>query len=231
MEPSWQSLGRLYAPDERDKRYPLKALVPPVVAPMPYYKYWNPGPILDQGQKPHCVGYAWKLWLQASPIRQARRLDSSKIYGEAQLEDEWPGEDYDGTSVRAGAKILQRWGYIGSYLWATDVTEIRNWVLVSGPIVLGTNWYAAMFEGRWIKEQFWLEPFGDLVGGHAWTVIGYSQYRRAFRCVNSWGSVWGQNGRFWLAEEYMAQLLHEQGEACTAIEIKLDPIAEGKIVL
>src|SRR3989304_2937942 len=223
------ALGRLYAPDKRDNRYPLRLVSPIAAAPVSHYRYWRTGIILDQANLPHCVGYAWQQWLMTSPIRQAKRLDPAQIYGEAQREDEWPGEAYEGTSVRAGAKILQRWGYIGSYLWASHITEIRDWLLTMGPVVLGTNWYANMFDGCWITTPtgrdlgFWVEPFGPLVGGHAYIAIGYAQNRKAFRCVNSWGKDWGQNGRFWIAEEHLAQLLQQQGEACTALEIKLEP--------
>ena len=37
--------------------------------------------------------------------------DGFWLYHEAQKVDEWPGEDYDGTSVRAGLDILRKRGH------------------------------------------------------------------------------------------------------------------------
>src|SRR3990167_7914954 len=131
---SEQALGRLYAPDERDANYPLRLayLAPPTI---PYASWWIAGrPILDQNGWQHCVAYAWKQWLMASPLRQGHGVNPAEVYAAAQRIDEWPGEAYDGTSVRAGAKILQELGFIGSYLWASSVEEIRQWILVNGPV-------------------------------------------------------------------------------------------------
>jgi C1A family cysteine protease len=40
---------------------------------------------------------------------------------------------------------------------------------------------------------------GSSRGGHAITLIGYDDARRAFRFINSWGTGWGQSGYGWLA--------------------------------
>ncbi len=41
--------------------------------------------------------------------------------------------------------------------------------------------------------------------GHAFCVIGYSSH--SFLCRNSWGVEWGNNGYFWITEEYMNKYL------------------------
>lgn len=218
-------LGRLYSLDARDEGYQLRqALVlPPVLRT---WRHWTPGkPILNQGEFPHCVAYAWKQWLTASPIRQGHQVDTVEVYNQAQLIDEWPGEDYDGTSVRAGAKILQQRGFISNYLWAASMEEIKQWILTKGPVVIGSNWYSSMSQPLWSDydglEGYWIKPEGNLDGGHAWTIVGFSLNRHAFRMLNSWGDSWGQHGKAWIAEEHVAQLLLEQGEACTSEEIKV----------
>jgi hypothetical protein len=40
-----------------------------------------------------------------------KRYDAGWLYHEAQRIDEWPGEDYDGTSVRAGMDVLRTEGH------------------------------------------------------------------------------------------------------------------------
>jgi len=205
--------GRLPAHDERDARYPLSAAVP--VGPIPTYRYWRTGPVLDQGPYPHCVGFAWAGWLQCSPVRTpSGPAQAEAIYREAQTVDEWPGEGYSGTSVRAGAKVLTGQGRVTQYLWATDVETIAEFVLARSPVVLGTNWYQGMSNSL----EGIAEPIGVLEGGHAYLVTGYNSRTRLFRCLNSWGLGWGQHGRFWMRYGDLAYLLAQGGEACAAVE-------------
>lgn len=213
-----RGLGRRPAPDERDRGYPMRAALPREMPPNT--RYWRGGQILNQGPYPHCVGYAWRQWMNSAPImtRQQSGPDAVRIYGEAQKVDEWPGEGYDGTSVRAGVKVLQSLGHVEQYLWAWDMPTIRDFVLLRGPVVLGTVWTSQMFTP---DRAGFLWAFGDEVGGHAYMAIGYSSERKAFRCVNSWGRGWGQSGRFWLHEGEMAKLMERWGEACAAVERKV----------
>jgi hypothetical protein len=138
------------------------------------------------------------------------------IYHEAQKRDEWPGEDYDGSSVRAGAKYMKEQGRLAEYVWAASADEVARWLLTSGPVVLGTDWYADMFtptEGQ-------VHIGGEVVGGHAYLAIGFNSKLQAFRCINSWGRGWGENGRFWLDTADLAYLLASNGEACAGVELR-----------
>ena len=212
-------LGRRYAPDERDGDYPL-ARAGPAAFPSRFlgslgWRYWAPGPVLDQGVTSQCVAYSWKQYLQTSPIRQARSLREPFVYAEAQQRDEWPGEDYDGTSVRAGAKVLAEMGFIASYLWAQGAVEVRDWILQRGPVVVGTAWFESMFTP---DDRGYLNIAGSLAGGHAYLVRGYSRFRNAFRCTNSWSEAWGQRGEFWLRYADLDWLIAQHGEACVAVE-------------
>ncbi len=42
-------------------------------------------------------------------------------------------------------------------------------------------------------------------GGHAVTIVGYDDDKKAFRMVNSWGPGWGDDGFIWLSEEFMKE--------------------------
>lgn len=208
--------GRLPAPDQRD--WPLARAAALLPAQLPAGKYWAPSSALDQNGWPHCVAYAWKGWLLAAPVMQGAAVEPAEVYAAAQVVDEWPGEAYDGTSVRAGAKVLAERGYISSYLFASSISEARDWVLGRGPILFGTNWYSGMMQ---TDEAGYVAASGSLEGGHAYLCFGYSTMRRAFRCLNSWGRGWGYYGRFWLREAEAAQLLAEAGEICTALEVRI----------
>jgi len=211
-----RGMGRLPAVDPRDRAFPM-ALFTTAAVELPRYRYWRAGAVLDQGQMPWCVAYAWSQWLRSAPIMSRPSQTEAEIYRAAQLVDEWPGQDYDGTSVRAGAKVLQAAGHIRSYLWAMDELTIRRQVLAFTPVVVGFSWHVNMFE----PEDGFLSLGGGIAGGHAFLLIGYSTARRAYRVLNSWGREWGEEGRAWLRDEDVATLLADDGEACAAVEQRL----------
>lgn len=209
-------LGRLPAEDSRDVQF---RMVAPALTDPPDYKYYSTGPILDQGPYPHCVGFAWRQWLSSSLMKTKTGPKPEVIYAEAQKIDEWPGENYAGTSVRAGAKYLQSLGHIATYLWAWDVATLKGWILSGqGTVVVGTMWFDGMFTP---DAQGYIHPTGPEAGGHAYLLAGFSQERDAFRIVNSWGRGWGESGRAWISSADMSTLLSNNGEAATAVEQKV----------
>lgn len=211
-------LGRKHAMDDRDQNFPLSAVLEEPVT-LPSYRYYFTGPVHDQGDRPSCVGHAWSQWLMSDLIRTRSGPQAYTIYREAQKIDEWPGEAYDGTSVRAGAKYLQSLGHIASYHWAQSVEDIVRWLLSgAGTVVLGTYWHEGMF---YPDKKGFIHPTGPAVGGHAYLLVGWSRKRNAGRIVNSWGRDWGQGGRAWLAGDDLAGLFHTRGEACVAVEKRL----------
>jgi hypothetical protein len=212
-----KGLGRLRAPDPRDMAFPLRALIPRRVPIRS--RYYRTGPVLDQGSTPQCVAFAWKQWLDSAPVMDpnGRPPAPATIYSRAQAVDEWAGSPHDGTSVRAGAKIMATDQRLGAYHWSASINDVRDYLMASGTVVLGTNWYEEMFDP---SANGFVKIGGELAGGHAYLCIGYSVDRGAFRMINSWGSRWGQGGRFWIAGEDLARLLNEDGEACAGLEVK-----------
>lgn len=206
--------GRRYAPDERDRRHLMTSVLaePPTVP----FRYFRTGPVLDQGSTSSCVGHAWAAFLQAAPV-MTRQVDPFVLYHGAQQHDEWEGEQYDGSSVRGGAKYLQSLGLLERYVWAFDAETVSAFLLSgSGTVVVGTDWTADMMRP---DTRGIITSSGPVVGGHAYLITGYHRARGMFRLLNSWGSDWGQRGRAWIQGEHLDRLLRAQGEACTAVEV------------
>ena len=205
--------GRLFALDTRDGDYLLRTVTPPT---RPRKKTWRLAARLDQGQYPHCVGYAWKHFLLASP-RQQRALDGVTIYDGAQRLDEWPGEGYPGSSVRGGARFLtEEAKVVREYRWAFSAEDVLNAVGNLGPVVMGTDWLSNMSNPT---SEGIMRFTGGNQGGHAYVLLGYSDARGLAIVHNSWGPSWGKNGRAYLPMEDLEQAIREAGEACMALEV------------
>lgn len=212
-----QRFGRLKSRDPQDHNYPLRALVnleePTRTRP------WSAPDPLDQGPTSACTGFSAAHFLAAAPHRHPLTYEAGQqFYTWARKNDEWPGEDYEGSSVRGAMKGLERAGLIrGGYLWAFTAETVRDYVLRYGPVVTGTDWYLDMMEP---DSKARIHPTGPMEGGHAWLILGYSADRDAFRMQNSWGIEWGTRGRAWIGfDEYQMLLEADGGEACSPVEV------------
>jgi hypothetical protein len=212
--------GRRHQPDERDAEYRLAP-----VRTLRRERWWNGGRVLDQGDSAACVGHAWAGWLLAPPVA-GQFVDPFGLYELAGRYE--AGDTFDplaGTTIRAGAKILHKLGFIAAYHWATDLQALAYTLLELGPVVMGSNWYAGMDRPRRRDRQ--LELDGELVGGHAYLLDGLDLDECVVRVKNNWGGEWGTGGRAWLALDDCARLLAEEGEACLAIERRPAPGARA----
>jgi hypothetical protein len=206
-------LGLQPAIDPRDQQYPMRLALPTGIE-APAYKYWTPGQQLDQGMESSCVGYSSEGLLLSSPFRQDIPMGGSWIYHEAQRIDEFPGEAYEGTSIRAGMQVLQREGYITNYVWAWDYETIRQFLGTVGPVILGITWLNSMYQ-RDRNGFLVVDPSQGIAGGHAILCRGYSAYG-SLRLRNSWGA-WGE---CWLKRQDFELLMNNfYGEAVAPTEI------------
>ncbi|WP_147707817.1 hypothetical protein [Microvirga massiliensis] len=224
VEPDPRRLGRRPAFDDRDRRFALQRVSVP---PTRTSKYWlcRGGP-LDQGYTSQCVAYAGTRYLTTHPVVNVPHLMPHQLYLECQRLDEWPGEepDYEGTSVRALFKVLKRDGFITEYRWAWNAEMVMGHLLMTGPMVLGTDWTERMFDP---DPYGFIWDEGESFGGHAYLAIGANRKKPcpdgstgAIRILNSWSGSWGQNGRAWMSLKVLDRLLTRHGEACIATEIK-----------
>jgi len=211
--------GRLRQWDERNLDHPL----PKIDAPRRRTMWWA-GKILDQGNTPHCVGYAGYGWLAAGPVVNVPDFTPDELYRMAQDHDEWPGHDYEGTSTLGLMKALLAKGYIWGYQWAFDAETLVNWILMKGPVVVGTNCFEHMANP---DADGFMSPTGKDYGGHEYRIVGADRDKRcpdgttgAVRMANSYGPNWGDNGRGWISFKDMDFLIKKDGEAVTAPEIK-----------
>jgi hypothetical protein len=208
--------GRRYEPDSRDKKYCLALILPEQT--VKEYQFWNDdGWWGNQGSLPYCVGYAWTHWAADPPVTHSVLLDPAWVYKTAQKYDDTPGEDYEGTTVRGGAKVLQKErGLISNYYWAETVEDIIMTILELGPVTVGTNWYDSMMCPH---ADGTLDVTGSVSGGHAYVLNGVDLRTGYFRLKNSWGKEWGDHGHAYIKISDFARLLAEEGEACLATEL------------
>lgn len=206
-----RSFGRHPAIDRRDAKHRLA-----VPKTSRRFRYWNAPLWYDQRAEPECVGASISRWLFLPPHRQW--LEPNGLYKLAQHFDEWEGTDYDGTSVRAGMKVLRMLGAIEAYKWARTVEAVVAHVLETGPMVVGTDWTAGMEEP---DKRGRIVATGEVLGGHAYLISGVNRDREEFRIDNSWGPEWGEGGRATISFADFAKLLRADGEACIGVERQL----------
>jgi hypothetical protein len=229
--------GRLEAPkDARDLNFTMRAAMPCIRkelgrAPKPRKRAYRDGPLLDQGSKPHCVGFSSRGFLDGAPMTMRQNIGPSslEIYKGAQERDEWPGTNYDGTSVRGAMKYLLEIGHIGTYVWGQTIEEAIVWMNGGyGTCIVGTNWYAEMSDVD--DKGFMREPAPSLttpIGGHAWRWNWYDAKRGGILMRNSWGSDFGtaargggRSGYAFLRKEFADRLLREDGEIASPTQIR-----------
>lgn len=212
--------------DPRSREYDVRTLMRGMA---PAKKLWTPGPLLDQGPDGACVGFGWSGELAASPVRVAgvNNAFAFGVYNRAKQLDEWVGDDYEGTSVIAGAKACQGMGLIGEYRWAFNIDDLRDAVISLGPSVFGILWKDSMFDPR---PSGLLDCSGTEVGGHCMHIIGYhpgirlwreNWFKRyeVFKLRQSWGP-WGirERGDCYMLLEDMERSLADNGEACIPLQ-------------
>lgn len=208
-----RTFDRLVQFDEKSRQYNARSLT---AARQPRSYTWRCSAWLDQGVEGACVGFAWAHEAAARPDEQPNITDTVArlIYQEAQRLDPWEGEDYEGTSVLAGAKVLQRMGLIRQYRWAFTTLDALTVISRHGPAVIGVNWYEGMFEP---DSGGFIRPTGLVLGGHAILVNGVNVKRQTVTLHNSWGQGWGVNGEAKMSWSDFDWLLQQQGEVCIPV--------------
>jgi hypothetical protein len=173
-------------------------------------------PILDQGKEGACTGFG--LATVANFLLRCRHKMPSQecvsphmLYALAKRYDEWPGEEYSGSSARGAMKGWHKHGACVEGLWPKDE---RRWCdarkrplgayfrvnhkdliamhsalaevhILYATAAVHTGWDAVGADGI-IKHE------SEMTGGHAFAIVGFGQ--RGFWIQNSWGKEWGRKG-------------------------------------
>jgi hypothetical protein len=175
--------------------------------------------VLDQGNLGSCTGNAGTGALGTQPFYDAvgkevlpsatDAADAEKfavqLYSDATVVDGVPGTyppDDTGSSGLAICKVLKSRGTIKGYRFARTAYGFLR-LLQNGPVLQGMPWYEAFFtpdsNGFIDADPHW--QTSKLAGGHEVEAIGVEldpsdAFNSVITYVNSWGTGWGDQGRF-----------------------------------
>jgi C1A family cysteine protease len=177
-------------------------------------------PIRNQGNEGSCVGFAVAKTLEMAFAKITNRPDLSErwAYEYAKKYDEWPGENYEGSSVRGGLKAANKMGVCTEPFWPykpnnrgtpkakaeedAEEHKVIRYTRVSGIDNVkaaihkhGAVCAAALVHEGWLRPRNAIIPMNPkfgILGGHAFVLVGYG--RIGFWVANSWGRRWGRRG-------------------------------------
>lgn len=213
--PTLPGMGRsLVHHDERSKNFRAVDRVNALAEPRT--RTWRRGFPYDQGTTSTCVAQTGKGILNTLPMSSLvsystrSKYDIDPIYNGAKQRDEWPGEDYEGTSGLGLCKYFLDTGLIKEYRWCFGLQDVLLTLSHLGPVGLGVWWKSNMFE---TDDLGFISATGPNMGGHEVELIGNNQEDGYVIGMNSWGLDWGERGRFKLSHTDLGQLLYEEGDA------------------
>jgi len=231
--------GRIYAPDLRDFDFPMERSLRAMSRAELKRRTQAPrrGPTLNQ-IGPTCVMYSDATALAAQPLNYTKNaanaiyrvstpvvdnngIAHNNLYDYAQANDEWPGTNYEGTSVRAGQEYLLAVGLSSAYVWARDWAELVDYIsrVGSAPVILGIDWTEGMDVPIKRRDGYYIEPTGRVLGGHAICALWFDKKRDALKLQNTWGGSWGADGIVYLAKDHAETLIFRwNGEAASFTE-------------
>jgi len=172
---------------------------------------WTPRVWLDQGQEGACTGFGAAHVMSMAPnARAMTNRHGFDFYAGAQRYDEWPGEDYEGSSVNGVMRFLDHeTNYLNEYWWAETVEEILHAIAYYGPVEMGSTWRSGMMNTH---SDGFIKVTGGVVGGHAYCIRGVNLSGKYVIVHNSWGKSWGVNGEAKLSFDHLGLLLRDDGE-------------------
>ena len=220
--PSPPNMGRAFiSHDPRNRGYPVRALLPTDQSLIT--KVHRRGGAYNQGSTSQCVAYTAKGMLNTAPFSAAepynRRSGYSTdvFYIEAQRRDQWPGEAYDGTSAQGVLAYLTETQIIGEYRWCFGLDDLLRTLAFHGPVSIGAWWRGGMSSPS--TSGALVSYSGSYLGGHQFEAFGVHPGREEVEFMNSWGTDWGDRGRFRMKFSEVEKMLAEDADAHTLITV------------
>lgn len=194
--------------------------------------------ILDQGSEGSCTGHGLAAvvnFLKVKSNQDEFRSSARMLYEMAKMHDEWPGEDYEGSSCRGAIRGWKNMGVCSDTSWPY-VSDRVDHLTIEQAIEARSNtlgayyrlrpeivdYHAALNEVGAIYvsarvHQGWtslIQNGGQLaqinlrgapIGGHAFAIVGYTE--RGFIVQNSWSDQWGSKGfALWLYQDWIENI-------------------------
>jgi len=217
------------APDLRD-RYYEPALIPLAAA----IDNREAATVLDQGKEGACTGFGLAAVINLLKHRRGEQAQVSArmLYEMAQKHDEWPGEDYAGSSCRGAIKGWKNMGVCSDEIWPYNTRtpgtltiekakDARNTILGAyyrlrpdlNDYHAAINETGAIFVSATVHSG-WNSPRepagGDLAEiSYSSEITGGHAFaivgynQQGFIVQNSWGSRWGTDGfALWHYEDW-----------------------------
>jgi len=212
-------------------------------------------PVLDQGREGACTGFALAsvvnfLGRYGKPSAQAEEASARMLYVMAKRYDEWPGDDYEGSSARGAMKGWHKHGVCARTLWndthrGVDITPDQAASALKRPLgayfrvnhkelvaMHSAITEAGILFATGMVHTGWTSPAGGTIrfspnqlGGHAFVIVGYDD--AGFFVQNSWGRGWGDDG---IAHLSYADWLENGSDVWVArlgAPVKLEKISAG----
>jgi hypothetical protein len=213
--------------DFRDRMYEPTLVEVPPTRPLEEFQQFQV-PILDQGQEGACTGFGLATVVnylltsfKHANYRDRTPVSARMLYDMARRYDEWPGEDYEGSSARGAVKGWHKHGVCSAKLWPYKVpppkgdnltaersedarkrllgaylrVNHRDLVAMHSAICeAGVLYATAQVHSGWdkVKADGIIPHEEKIEGGHAFAIVGYD--RTGFWIQNSWGADWGRRG-------------------------------------
>jgi hypothetical protein len=211
--------------DARSLDFKVSAKAPLVTAftkALPRNRRWSRRAWLDQGREGACTGFGAAHVLAATPRPHSAITHSlaQQVYYEAQHRDEWPGNDYEGSSVNGAMKALRDMHLISEWWWCTTRLEIDAALSHYGQVEIGVDWTSGMFNP---DSEGFISHTGQVVGGHALALAGRRKMpngRVRYELDQSWGRDHGIDGTVFLWEDTLEWWLSRDSEFALPRKVK-----------
>lgn len=87
-----------------------------------------------------------------------------------------------------------------------DTSIVQDLLANALPVIVGIAVYDNFFS---YKGGIYTAPSGRYSGAHAMVVVGYDKNKDAYKLINSWGRMWGDNGYLWITPNALAAITKE----------------------